>query len=165
MKNEEEYSRWSLSGLRTKYFPKNRIGHGFLIISPWVDILLLLMFLVLLDKNIVLQPGVVIDLKQSSFGDATRGGFEVVIMSVKSSKGGFSEDIVYYDDVRFRIENEKPRNELMLSFKDIVKKTGNSNLVIYADQNVAHGTIVTIMNLAREAGVSHVNMATSPLSE
>ncbi|MCK5529258.1 MAG: biopolymer transporter ExbD [Kiritimatiellae bacterium] len=165
MKNEEEYSRWSVSGLRTKYSPKNRIGHGFLIISPWVDILLLLMFLVLLDKTIVLQPGVVIDLKQSSFGDATRSGFEVVIMSVKGMKGSFSEDIVYYDDVRFRIENAKPREELMLSFKDRVQKTGNSNLVIFADQAVAHGTIVEIMNLARQAGVSHVNMATSPVLE
>ena len=163
MKNDEEYIRWSISGLRTRYFPKNRIGHGFLVISPWVDILLLLLFLIMLDKHIVLQPGVVINLKQSSFGDATRSGFEVVVMSVKGIKGSMTEDLVFYDDVRFEIKYEKPRNDLMESFKTRVDTTGNSNLVIYADQAVSHGTIITIINLAKQAGVANVNMATSPL--
>jgi biopolymer transport protein ExbD len=163
MKNKEEYTRWSTSGLRTRYFPKNRIGHGFLIISPWIDILLLLLFLVLLDKHIVLQPGVVIDLKQSAFGDATHSGFEIVVMSIKDVNGNVTEDIVYYDDTRFRIENEIPRNELMISFKERVERSGNSSLVIYADQAVSHGTILTIMNLAKQAGVAKINMATKPL--
>ena len=78
-------------------------------------------------------------------------------------KGNAAEDLVFYDDVRFKIENESPRNDLMASFKDRVEKTGNSNLVIYADQAVSHGTILTIMNLAKQAGVANVNMATSPL--
>ncbi len=163
MKNDEEYTRWSVSGIRTKYFLRNRIGQGFLVISPWVDVLLLLIFLVMLNKHIVLQPGVVINLKQSAFGDATRTGFEVVVMAVKGGKGNVTEDLVFYDDVRFRIENETPRNDLMASFKERVKNTGNSNLVIYADQAVSHGTILTIMNLAKQAGVANVNMATSPL--
>ncbi len=163
MKNDEEYMRWSVRGLRTKYFPKNRIGHGFLVISPWIDVLLLLLFLVMLNKLIVLQPGVVINLQESSFGDATSGGFEVVVMSVKGIKDNVTEDLVFYDDVRFKIENETPRNDLMESFKERIEQTGNSNLVIYADQAVSHGTIINIINLAKQAGVANVNMATHPL--
>ena len=163
MKDKDEYMRWSTSGLRTRYFPKNRIGHGFLVISPWIDILMLLLFLVLMDKHIVLQPGVVIDLKQSAFGDATRSGFEVVVMSIKDMNGNVTEDIVYYDDVRFRIANKGPRSELAESFKNRIERSGDSNLVIYADRHVSHGTILTIMNLAKQAGVSKINMATKPL--
>lgn len=163
MKNDEESRRWSVSGLQTKYFLRNRIGHGFLVISPWLDVLLLLLFLVMLNKLIVVQPGVVINLQQSSFGDATQCGFEVVIMSVRGINGNVSEDIVFYDDVRFKIKNETSRNDLQASFKERVEKTGNSNLVIYADQSVSHGTIINIMNLAKQAGVANVNMATRPL--
>lgn len=161
MINNEEYKRWSVSSLRTKYFPKNRIGHGFLIISPWIDILFLLLFLIMLDKHLVLQPGVVINLKQSSFGNATQIGFSVVVMSVKSVKGDTTEDLVYYDDARFEIKNEKPRSELRESFKEQIEKTGNYDLIIYADEAVSHGTLITIMNLAKQAGVKNINMATS----
>ena len=153
---------WSGRGLRTKYFPKNRIGHGFLIISPWIDIMLLFIFMLLLNKHIVVQPGIVIDLGDSSFGNATPriSGSEVVVLSVNT--GGNSEDIVYYDDVRFRIKNKQSREELLHSFKNYISESGNANLIIYADRQVAHGTIMKIMNLAKQAGMASINMAAKP---
>ena len=156
---------WSGRGLRTKYFPKNKIGHGFLIISPWIDITLLFIFMLLLNYNIVVQPGIVIDLGHSSFGNATplASGSEVVVLSINSGRSaGNYEDIVYYDDLRFRISREQSRKELLNSFKNYIVESGNSNLVIYADRKVAHGTIMKIMDLARQAGMANINMAAKP---
>ena len=43
--------------LRTRYFPKSRIGQGLISVAPWVNIVLLLIFLLLLDRKSVIQPG------------------------------------------------------------------------------------------------------------
>ena len=162
MKNNDT-AKWSVTGLRTRYFPKNRIGHGFLIISPWLDFLLLVLFLILLDKHIVLQPGVVVDLDKGAFADGTHNGIEVVVMSVKGINGHDSEDIIYYDDVRFRMADKKSRAQLQQSFRKKKNAIGNDSLIIYADKNVAHGTIMELMDIADKAGIARVNMAVREL--
>ena len=163
MRTHREPSSWAISGLRTRYFPKSRIGQGLLSISPWVDIILLLIFFVLIDKRLVLQPGVVINLPEAPFEQGTQGGLVVVVMSVRGLEPSANEDIVFFDDERFRIKHE----DRMSAFKHVlaakIRKNKSVNLIIQADRRVPYGTVMDIMNMALEIGVKHVNVAVRPL--
>ena len=162
MKSREKFGNWGGRGLRTRYFPKNRIGHGFLVISPWVDVILLLLYLVLLDKHLVLQPGVVVELSRAPFEEGTYPGMNVVVIAVKAVSGQPAEDIVFFDDVRFRVGQEPRRDALRDALRDQHARQERSSLVIQADKSVSAGTMMLIMNLAREVGIERVNVATRP---
>jgi biopolymer transport protein ExbD len=38
----------------------------------------------------------------------------------------------------------------------------DANLIVQADQQVPHGTVVQVMNMALEVGIKQVNIATRP---
>jgi biopolymer transport protein ExbD len=163
MKSREKFGNWGVSGLRTRYFPKNRIGHGFLIISPWINIVLLLLYLVLLDKHLVVQPGVMLDLPRAPFLEGSAPGMNIVVIAVKPVSGQPAEDIAFFDDVRFRVTQPHRRDALREALREGHIRHDRSSLVIQADQAVSAGTMMLIMNLAQEVGIERVNLATRPL--
>lgn len=163
MRNQQQPRSWAISGLRTRYFPRSRIGQGLLSISPWVDIILLLIFFVLIDKQLVLQPGVVIDLPEAPFEQGSRSGLVVVVMSVRGFEPSASEDIVFFDDERFRIRHEDRMSAFRHALAAKVRKSNGVDLIIQADRRVPHGTVMDIMHTAMEVGVQHVNVAVRPL--
>jgi biopolymer transport protein ExbD len=163
MNTERKPRSWAISGLRTRYFPKSRIGQGLLSISPWVNLVLLLIFFVLIDKRLVLQPGVVIDLPQAPFTQGTHGGLVVVIMSVRGLDADANEDIVFFDDERFRIKHEDRMTAFRQALSAKFREGKNDNLVIQADRRVPYGTIMEILNMSLEVGIQRVNVAVRPL--
>jgi biopolymer transport protein ExbD len=90
------------SGLRTKYVPRSRIGQGLISVAPWVDVVLLIVFFLLVGSRVVLQPGVVVALPEGPFTEGTRPGLIAVVLSV-GGEGGRREEIVFFDDERFRM--------------------------------------------------------------
>jgi len=162
MKPRQKPRGWTISGLRTRYSPRSRIGQGLLSICPWLDIVLLFLYFVLLDGRLVLQPGVVIDLPESPFTEGAQSGFVVVVLSVRGSAPGPDEDIVFFDDERFRVRQKEQVAALKQAFAARVKRHGDSILIIQADRGVPHGTVMDIMNMALEVGVKRANVATRP---
>ena len=159
MRRKEKPRERTVSGLRTRYFPKSRIGQGLISIAPWFDIILLVFFFVLLDAKFVLQPGVVIDLPEASFSDGLRSGLIAVVLSVESVGGGSGEEIIFFDDERFLVKRDEQMEALKAAFAKGVAKHPDSGLIIQADRHVQHGTLMRLFNMAREVGIRTVNVA------
>lgn len=147
-------------GLRTKYFPKNRIGHGLVSAAPWIDVVLLLICFVMLESRFVLQHGVVIDLPSSSSRSMVASDMVAIVRSVDGGTG-VRREIIFFDDERFLVENEGQMLDLKEAFVNHVEKHRGSAILIYADRHVMQGTLVTIFNMVRNAGVVRVNIATT----
>ena len=52
------------NGLRTRFFPKSRIGQGLISMAPWVDLVLLIVFFVLIKGPQIQLGGVLIETAQ-----------------------------------------------------------------------------------------------------
>ncbi len=161
MVREVDSTNSRLVGLRTKYFPKNRIGHGLVSAAPWLDVIFLVICFVMLESSFVLQQGVVIDLPVSSFKSALSSDMILVVRSADGGGSGIKE-IIFFDDERFLVENENRMRELNASFVEHVTRRKESAMLIYADRGVKQGTLVNIFNMVRDAGVVRVNIASRP---
>ncbi|MBL7114752.1 MAG: biopolymer transporter ExbD [Kiritimatiellae bacterium] len=152
----------TVSGLRTRYVPKNRINQGLVSVAPWLDVILVLIMFVLFNGTLVLHPGVVMDMPTDSFRDGTKGGMPAVVLSVKTRTGEQAKELVFFDDERFQFDRSEDMTRLKSAFRSRLGGVGGVPLVIHADARVEHGTIMNLVNMAGEAGVSRVNVASKP---
>jgi biopolymer transport protein ExbD len=145
-------------GLRTRFFPKSRIGQGVISMAPWLNLVLLIAFFVLLDRKFVLQPGVVIRLPRAPFTDGTLQGMTVVALSVPSGAGE-REEIVIFDDERFLVRKPERMIALREALESAARRRSADRLIVMADASVRHGTVATLVNMAEEAGLREINVA------
>ena len=150
------------SGLRTRFLPKSRLNRGLVGAGPWVDIVLLIIFFLLVDSKVVLQPGVRVSLPRAPFREGSPFGMTAVVLSVGGTESGPGREIVFFDDERFLVSDAEQMRGLRSAFSARSRKYKESNLIIQADKRVRHGTVVSIMNMALEAGVEQVTMAVEP---
>jgi biopolymer transport protein ExbD len=155
-------SIWTITRLRTRYFPRSRIGQGLISLCPWTDLVLLLVLFLLIDARIVLQPGVVVELPPAPFLDGTQMGLVAVVLSVDNPGVAERQEIVYFDDERFLADNPEQMHRLQLVLALRSHERPDAALVIQADRRVTHGTIMDLANLARGVGLKKVNVAVRP---
>ena len=154
--------RRPVAGLRTRYNPKSRIGQGLVSLAPWFNVMLIMLFLILFESRLVLQPGIVIDLPREPFTDGTRVGFVAVVFSVPGPDKGTREEIVFFDDERFRMASPERFEKLKQALSRRAQTGDPEALVVQADRRVPYETMVRLMDAAREAGFKQINMATRP---
>jgi len=147
------------TGLRTRFSPKSRVGQGLVSMAPWIDIVLLFFVFLFIDGKFVLQPGAVIELEEAEFVDGLRPGEMLVVTSVKASKKGARDEMVFFDDVRFLVAQEEQMSGLQEAFRRTVRKRPETGLTIHADKQVEHGTIMRLLSMAKRAGIKRVNLA------
>ncbi|OGV57688.1 MAG: hypothetical protein A2283_03120 [Lentisphaerae bacterium RIFOXYA12_FULL_48_11] len=165
MIRRDKFISLASSGLRTRYFPKSRLGHGLVSVAPWVNLVLLLFFFVIVDKKFLLEPGVLVDLPKTSIEQGSPFGLTAVVMSIKGSEGNEREEIVFFDDVRYRMKQEEQRKRLQRAFSSRIRDGHDLVLLIQADRQVLHGTVMDIMNMALVAGMDKVNIAARPSAQ
>lgn len=153
----------TVSGLRTRYFPKSRIGQGLVSVAPWVDVVLLVIIFAILDPKLVLQPGIVIEPPEMPLMKGVRSGLIAVVLSVRSEERGSREEIVYFDDARFLVKHEDQMQDLEEAFATQAGRP-DAILVIQADRHVRHGTIVRLWNMAAQAGIKKVSVGSRYIS-
>jgi len=153
-------SSQALSGLRTRYFPKSRIGQGLVSMAPWLNIVLLLIFFAILDARFVLQPGVVIQLPEAPFAEGLRSGLTAVVLSLETGVPGVREEAVIFDDARFQVSNASQMKRLKQALTAGAYQHPSWGLVILADRHAQVDTVIRLMDMAREAGIKTVNLGT-----
>ncbi len=147
--------------LRTRYFPKSRIGQGLISLAPWFSVILLLMMFLVVGSQVLVQPGVVLQLPSAPFTDGFHSRWLVVVMSAPAS-GGRRDEVVFFDDRRFVAGDPRDMVLLRRAFDEKRARQADPSMVIQADQSVDFGTVMQIVNIAREAGVKRVNQAVRP---
>ncbi len=125
------------------------ITRGHIDPAPMVDVVFLLLIFLVLSSPFVLQPGFGTVVLPSA-NNATSTTFQNMVVTV-------SRDNLYFF-------NGQPiaLDALRQALTGAAQQSRNAELIIKADRQVTHETVVKIMSMAFEAGISAVNMATRP---
>jgi len=149
-----------VSGLRTRYVPKNRIGQGLLSMSPWIDIVFIVIYYALLHGNFVMQPGVVVDLPEEPISGGSEPGITVLVLSIETEEPGIRQELVLFDDSVYRPDDASKMKALKVAVARMTEKRPGSPLILQADREVTHGTLTRIYGIAKDLGIRKVNHAT-----
>lgn len=116
--------------------------------TPLIDTVFLLLIFFMLTSTFIVQPGIKIKLPLAkTAGSQTKKDLVITITQ---------DNLIYLNGKKINIKNlpQKLKMEKEVSRKDL--------LIIKADKQVRHGKVVEIMDIAREAGMEKLAIATKP---
>lgn len=127
-------------------------------LTPMIDVVFQLVLFLLLSTTFKKEeaeqnagekaPGIQVDLPKSSSQAVLSDPDDVTVWI--ASDGG-----TYLDDQR------RSNAELRSAFRAAAAKNSGTLVIIKADQGVAHGSVVAVMDLARAAGLTRLAIATA----
>ncbi|MBM4147629.1 MAG: hypothetical protein FJ224_01085 [Lentisphaerae bacterium] len=148
------------SGLRTRFVPRSRIAQGLFGAAPWADVVLLVIFFLLVGWSVSLQPGLVVNLHPAPFTDGTPlGRIAVILPGPGQGTAEPGDEMVFFDDERFRLGSPAQCERLRQMFARAAAKQNDMSLIVVADRNIRHGTVLQVLNMALEAGIPRANLA------
>ena len=114
-------------------------------IAPLIDIIFLLLIFFLLTSNFILQPGIPVKLSKAVTSQALRR--ENLVLNLTF------EGRVYCNAEEIKLPQE---------LKDLLARAVRENtpVLIKADQRASLGKVVEIWDMARQTGVTVINIAT-----
>ena len=119
-------------------------------LTQLIDVVLLLLIFFMISTSFVAQPGINIKLPQAKASDASQG--EVTRLTLTATGLVFvGDNKVKWEGLSAALADERKNNERAL-------------LVIKADENVQHGSVVRVMDTAKQAGFERIAIATRPYS-
>lgn len=137
------------TGLRWRRFrPKYRLTHGPVPVTALVNMALLIVLFMVWGSEIVLRPGMIVQLPVAAFVSGVPYGYMVVTVT--------QEGQVFCND------DLTPLDRLGPALIRAVQKNKDLSMTIEADARVSYEIIVRVMNLAAAAGIRQVNLATRP---
>lgn len=113
-------------------------------IAPLIDIIFQLLIFFMLTSSFIMQPGIKVNLPKAVTSEVVK------VENIEISITG--ENVIYLNG---KIVNFQ-------ELKDYLKQTEKreKNILIKADKRASLGRVVEIWDMARELGVSHINIAT-----
>jgi biopolymer transport protein ExbD len=131
-------------------FPRNsKIFRGQLDAAPFASVLFVFMTLLLLHPALVFLPGVPVNLPESVDLPGTTNPKAVVVID----RGGQ----IYFDSQAVDEPTLKEKLEAA-----VLKNKGVLTLVVQADKETRHDTLIRLAGVAREVGIREVLLATRP---
>ena len=109
-------------------------------IIPFVDIVLVILIIFLIISPTFITPGFKIILPKAETAEKQENIKALLTIDI--------DNIIYL--------NKKPLNkqELSQKLKELLEKNKNLKAIIAADKNVAHGNVISLIDLIRTAGVN-----------
>lgn len=154
------WGKWRSETLRTRFTRGGWGGRALFAAAPWLNLVLLVFLLRDVGDRILLRPGVVFDLPRAPFREGMRYGLTAVMIPVARTNG--PETLVFFDDEPFDLSVTARQEQLAARIRDRVALEPRREILLLADRRIPHGDVMTVVNLAREAGVSRVNVSTKP---
>jgi len=161
MMSQDRTTRWSVPGFRG-YRPDNRISRGMVGAAPWVNVVLLLGMYAYFSAPYVLQPGVRVELPSAPFTGGSPYGHNLVVMVQDEPGKGGRREVVFFNDERFALSATGSIERLIEHLGRAVHQRPDVPLVIEADRQIQHGTVVQLFDLAGQVGFKEVTVATLP---
>ena len=119
-------------------------------ITPIVDTVFNLLIFFALSLNFIITPGINVNLPESITEEIIRERDELIIVMNK-------DDTIYIDGI-----NISP-DQLDLLLSGAAQKNQETLVIIQADQDVAHGSVVSLMDRTKKAGLKRLAIATSSM--
>ena len=118
---------------------------------PLIAVVLLLLIFFMVSSTFVLKPGIQVSLPKSTMAERREPENVTLILT--------RERALYLNDRRVTVP------ELWGRLVDMYRRRPDFMLVIKADRQVPHGSVVEVMDIAKQAGVGRLAMATRPKEE
>ncbi len=128
---------------------KNRREVSQLDMTPLVDVVFNLLIFFMLSTTFVTTPGIKINLPQASSKELKVQEKEVRIALTRKGKIYVNRKLVMLNDVKKILKQKARINPKIL-------------VIIQADEQVTHGKVVQIMDIAKSCGLSKLAIATRP---
>jgi biopolymer transport protein ExbD/biopolymer transport protein TolR len=116
-------------------------------LTPMVDVVFLLLIFFMISTTFVESPGISIKLPESSAQTVDREPKEIKVYLSRVGE-------VFYRDKKISVDEFKSVLAEHQSAKDL------TTVLLLADQESRHGKVVTLMDLARDAGFTKLAIAT-----
>ncbi len=121
-------------------------------ITPIVDTVFNLLIFFALSLNFIVTPGIKVNLPESITEEIIRERDELIIVMNK-------DNTIFVDGRSISTEN------LALLLTKTAQKSRETLVIIQADQDVSHGSVVSMMDLAKKAGLKRLAIATSTMKK
>lgn len=120
-------------------------------ITSLIDVVLLLLIFFMVSTNFIEQPGMKLDLPDAeSAASSSKNELEIIILPDGS---------IFLNSEPITIE------ELKTQFGKISAETKEKSLLLKADENVTHGTVMEVMDIARIEGIKKIVIASNKKTE
>lgn len=121
-------------------------------ITPIVDTVFNLLIFFALSLNFIVTPGIKVNLPESITEEIIRERDELIIVMNK-------DKTIYVDGRSISSEN------LTLLLTKAAQKSRETLVIIQADQDVSHGSVVRMMDRAKKAGLKRLAIATAAMKK
>lgn len=128
---------------------KNHRETSQLDMTPLVDVVFNLLIFFMLSTTFITTPGIKINLPEASSKELKVQEKEVRIALTRRGKIYLNRKLVTLNDVRKILKQKARINPKML-------------VIIQADEQVIHGKVVEIMDIAKTSGLNKLAIATRP---
>jgi biopolymer transport protein ExbD len=155
-----EWGAWNKGGLRARFRMRSRIANAFLQVVPWINFVVVLALFLALSGRLTLKPGVVFELPRTAFQEGLQRGLTLVMLRSQRPLG--EETLVFFDDVRYQLDVPEQGVQLRDELARAALRPDGRQLLLLADRRVPHGDVMTLVTLARSAGIQRVNAAIKP---
>ncbi len=129
---------------------------------PWIDCVIIVFLMLMVNRRTVISPGVVFDLPRATFREGMYVGLTALMITVARDTPGGEETLIFFDDDRYETQDGEQMAVLTERVKSRVALGARNELLLLADKRVPHGDVMRFVNAVREAGVQRVNVAEKP---
>jgi len=116
-------------------------------IAPLIDVVFQLLIFFMLTSSFIMQPGIKVNLPRAATSEVVKPQNAEIMVT--------GEGIIYLDAKVVTMD------ELRGFFKQSAKRNSSASILIKADRRASLGRVVEIWDMARELGVSQINIATN----
>lgn len=116
-------------------------------LTPMVDVVFLLLIFFMISTTFVESPGISIKLPESSAQTVDREPKEIKVYLSREGDVFYRDKKISVDDFKAVLAEYQPAKDL-------------TTVLLLADQDSRHGKVVTLMDLARDAGFTKLAIAT-----
>ncbi len=114
-------------------------------IAPLIDVVFQLLIFFMLTSSFVMQPGIKVNLPKAVTSEAVRLENIEIILS--------SENVIYLDGKVVTTQ------DLRSLFKQVAKR--KQPILIKSDRRASLGRVVEVWDMARDLGITQINIATN----
>lgn len=124
-------------------------------ITPLIDVVLLLVIFFMLTTTFVGAPAIKVNLPTSSAKEISKERKEVKVTITKDGK-------LYVDRAAGGTGDPITLKELGKLLNKVARENRDTMVIVRADENTTHGNVVAVMDVAKNAGLNKLAIATKP---
>ena len=135
-----------------RFRKESRRSNNFLDITPIVDTVFNLLIFFAVSLNFISTPGIQVNLPKSTAQEIARERKDLRVVITPANQ-------LYLN------EKEVDLSTLGKNFAETAALSRDTQVLIQADEQVTHGRVVEVMDLARNAGLARLAIVTQPKSD